>query len=42
MTGDGAKFGRKKEDAIVALLGHRTIEEPRNQSMSQRKRFSVG
>ena len=27
MTGHGAKFGRKKEDAIVALLAHRTIEE---------------
>jgi hypothetical protein len=27
MTGPGAKFGRKKEDAIVALLAHRTIEE---------------
>jgi phenylalanyl-tRNA synthetase beta subunit len=27
MTGHGAKFGRKKEDAIVALLTHRTIEE---------------
>ena len=27
MTGHGAKFGRKKEDAIVALLTQRTIEE---------------
>jgi DNA-binding transcriptional MerR regulator len=27
MTGHGAKFGRKKEEAIVALLAHRTIEE---------------
>jgi hypothetical protein len=27
MTGHGAKFGRKKEDAIAALLTHRTIEE---------------
>jgi transposase-like protein len=27
MTGHGAKFGRKKEEAIVALLSHRTIEE---------------
>jgi hypothetical protein len=27
MTGHGAKFGRKKEDAIVALLTHRTVEE---------------
>ena len=27
MTGHGAKFGRKKEDAIVALLTHRTLEE---------------
>jgi len=27
MTGHGAKFGRKKEEAIVALLVHRTIEE---------------
>ena len=26
MTGHGAKFGRKKEDAIVALLTHRTVE----------------
>ena len=27
MTGHGAKFGRKKEDAIAALLTHRTVEE---------------
>ena len=27
MTGHGAKFARKKEDAIVALLTHRNIEE---------------
>jgi hypothetical protein len=27
MTGHGAKFGRKKEEAIVALLSHRTTEE---------------
>ena len=27
MTGHGEKFGRKKEEAIVALLTHRTIEE---------------
>lgn len=27
MTGHRAKFGRKKEDAIVALLTHRTVEE---------------
>jgi translation initiation factor 2 alpha subunit (eIF-2alpha) len=27
MTGHGAKFGRKKEDAIAALLIHRTVEE---------------
>lgn len=27
MTGHGAKFGRKKEDAIVALLTTRTTEE---------------
>jgi hypothetical protein len=27
MTGHGSRFGRKKEDAIVALLTHRTIEE---------------
>jgi len=27
MTGHGAKFGRKQEDAIVALLANRTIEE---------------
>ena len=27
MTGHGAKFGRKKEDAIIALLTHRTTEE---------------
>jgi hypothetical protein len=27
MTGHGSKFGRKKEDAIVALLSHRTTEE---------------
>jgi hypothetical protein len=25
MTGHGAKFGRKKEEAIIALLTHRTI-----------------
>jgi hypothetical protein len=27
MTGHGAKFGRKQEEAIVALLIHRNIEE---------------
>jgi hypothetical protein len=27
MTGHGAKFGRKKEDAILALLTTRTTEE---------------
>jgi DNA-binding MurR/RpiR family transcriptional regulator len=27
MTGHGAKSGRKQEDAIVALLANRTIEE---------------
>lgn len=27
MTGHGAKFGRKKEQAILALLTHRTNEE---------------
>jgi hypothetical protein len=27
MTGHGTKFGRKKEDAIVALLTTRTVEE---------------
>ena len=27
MTGHGAKFGRKKEEAIAALLTYRTIEE---------------
>jgi hypothetical protein len=27
MTGHGAKFGRKQEEAIAALLTHRIIEE---------------
>ena len=27
MTGHGAKFERKKEEAIVALLSHRTVDE---------------
>src|SRR4051794_38245969 len=27
MVGHGAKFARKKEEAIVALLSHRTIED---------------
>jgi hypothetical protein len=27
MTGHGTKFGRKKEQAIAALLAHRTVEE---------------
>ena len=27
MTGHGAKFGRKKEEAIAALLAHRNTEE---------------
>jgi len=27
MRGHGEKFGRKKEEAIAALLSHRTIEE---------------
>ena len=30
MTGHGAKFDRKKEDAIVALLSHRTVEDAAN------------
>jgi hypothetical protein len=30
MTGHGAKFNRKKEEAIVALLSHRTVEEAAN------------
>ncbi len=27
MTGHGTQFGRKKEEAIVALLTHRNLEE---------------
>ena len=27
MVGHGTKFGRKKEQAVVALLSHRSIEE---------------
>jgi hypothetical protein len=27
MTGHGAKFGRKKEEAIIALLTHRNVED---------------
>jgi hypothetical protein len=27
MTGHGAKFGRKKGEAIVALLSHRNVED---------------
>jgi len=27
MTGYGTKFGRKKEEAIAALLSHRNLEE---------------
>ena len=27
MTGHGTKFGRKKEQAIAALLAHRNVEE---------------
>ena len=27
MTGHGAKFGRKKEEAVAALLTHRNLEE---------------
>jgi transposase-like protein len=27
MKGHGAKFGRKKEEAIAALLSHRSVEE---------------
>ena len=27
MTGHGAKFGRKWEEAIAALLSHRSIED---------------
>ena len=30
MTGHGAKFERKKEEAIVALLSHRTVDEAAN------------
>jgi hypothetical protein len=27
MIGHGAKFGRKKEEAVAALLTHRTVED---------------
>jgi hypothetical protein len=27
MTGHGAKFGRKRDEAIIALLTHRNVEE---------------
>lgn len=27
MTGHGAKFGRKQEEAIIALLSHRSIDD---------------
>lgn len=27
MTGHGSKFGRKQEEAIIALLSHRSIED---------------
>jgi hypothetical protein len=27
MTGHGAKFGRKQEEASAALITHRTVEE---------------
>ena len=30
MKGHGAKFGRKKEEAIAALLNHRNLEEAAN------------
>ena len=30
MKGHGAKFGRKKEDAIIALMTHRTLDEAAN------------
>ena len=30
MTGHGAKFERKKEEAIIALVSHRTIDEAAN------------
>jgi hypothetical protein len=30
VKGHGAKFGRKKEDAIAALLTHRSLEEAAN------------
>jgi hypothetical protein len=30
LTGHGAKFERKKEEAIVALLSHRTVDEAAN------------
>jgi len=32
MTGHGAKFGRKKEEAIAALLSQRNIEEAARQT----------
>jgi len=27
MKGHGTKFGRKKEEAVAALLSHRSVEE---------------
>jgi hypothetical protein len=38
MTGHGAKFHRKKEEAIVALLSHRTVEEAGRFEMAERIR----
>jgi hypothetical protein len=30
MKGHGAKFGRKQEDAIIALMTHRSLDEAAN------------
>ena len=42
MTGHGAKFGRKKDDAILALLTHRNVEEAAKSMGWRPRRFSDG
>jgi hypothetical protein len=42
MTGHGAKFARKKEEAIVALLTQRNLEESARSIGIDPKRFLGG
>jgi hypothetical protein len=42
MTGHGAKFGRKQEQAVAALLSQRSIEEAARAIASVREHCGAG